>query len=117
MSTKINSFVFMLEVYTYSIVVSAQMLNLVWIPWVMCRNGGKNSKFFTKSFNAERNAKKSIPSSQILAVWKSAGSKKYLLTIGNNATSQELLSREKRKKFSSLSYMRFIEDDWHTYVL
>lgn len=55
MSTKINSFVFRLEVYTYSIVVSAQMPNLVWIPWVMCRNGGKNSKFFTKSFNAERN--------------------------------------------------------------
>lgn len=76
MSTKINSYVFMLEVYTYSIVVSAEMPNLVWIPWVMCRNGGKNSKFFTKSFNAERNAKKSIPSSQILAVWKSAGSKK-----------------------------------------
>lgn len=39
------------------------------------------------------------------------GVKKFLLTIGNNATSQELLSREKRKKFSSLSYMRFIEDD------
>lgn len=94
MSMKINSYVLVSEIYKYNIVVSAQMLKLVWIPWVMYSNGGKNSNFFTKSFNAERNANKSIPLSQILAVWKSAGSKKYLHTIGNNAASQELLSRE-----------------------
>lgn len=93
-SMKINSYVFVSEIYKYNIVVSAQMLKLVWIPRVMYSNGGKNSNFFTKSFNAERNANKSIPLSQILAVWKSAGSKKYLHTIGNNAASQELLSRE-----------------------
>lgn len=94
MSMKINSYVFVSEIYKFNIVVSAQMLKLVWIPGVMYSNGGKNSNFFTKSFNTERNANKSIPLSQIVAVWKSAGSKKYLHTIGNNAASQELLSRE-----------------------
>lgn len=60
MLMKINLYVFVLEIFKYNIVVFVYMFKLVWILWVMYSNGGKNSNFFIKFFNVERNVNKLI---------------------------------------------------------